>query len=740
MSLITLNNLGELPRPKFKYITSTEEALKHLEFIEKHPVMEIDTETTGLDPFTDKVVLLQIGVDGQPFVFDVREGNVDINIFRNLLESNNNLKLLQNALFDAKMLKSNFGITIKRLYDTMLAEQLLFLGLKPEANLQYLVAKYLRLYMPKDIATSFKDYYQEYSERQLVYAANDVVILKDIYNLQLKQLKNKNLIRAAKLEFDFVRALSEIELNGMLLDVNKWRDILKDIEIERDKVGIQLQQILGETSSQNTLFGVSLINLDSPIQLVKALNKLGINVESTDVKALKKYSNNPVIKLLLEYRKYEKFLTTYGEALIERIHPKTGRLHSDFKQMVDTGRLSSSNPNLQNIPSEKIYRACFIARPGHKLITSDMSQAELRILAAYSKDPVFLEAFEKGLDLHARTAADLFGVTYEEVLADKKLPDDDPNKKHYRSHVKALNFGLCIKEGTEILTVNGLVPIESIKLGDVIIHDVGQGEVIDFKFMGYKKTVCLELDNGYKLVATPDHIVKVISNNIYMDKAIKDLNKFDLVRVMDFNNLVIKTSGIKSIMNDGTYRVYDISVNNHPYYIANGVVVHNCYGLTKVGLALRLGVSEEKAQKLIDQYFAKYTKVAKWLEAAGKFALQNGYSLSRSGRRRHYKIPNPSDPEYNRLKGHIERQGKNMPIQSTNADTIKQAMIYIVDRIDKAKLLSTVHDEVIVETKEEDAEEVAHEVSKALCDGFAEFVPEVQMKADAVIENYWSKD
>lgn len=602
--------------------------------------------------------------------------------------------------------------------------------------------------MPKDIATSFKDYYQEYSERQLVYAANDVVILKDIYNLQLKQLKNKSLIRAAKLEFDFIRALSEIELNGMLLDVNKWRDILKDIEIERDKVGIQLQQILGETSSQNTLFGVSLINLDSPIQLVKALNKLGINVESTDVKTLKKYSNNPIIKLLLEYRKYEKFLTTYGEALIERIHPKTGRLHSDFKQMVDTGRLSSSNPNLQNIPSEKIYRACFIAQPGHKLVTCDMSQAELRILAAYSKDPVFLEAFEKGLDLHARTAADLFGVTYEEVLADKKLPDDDPNKKHYRSHVKSLNFGLV-------------------------------------------------------------------------------------------------------------------------------------YGLTKVGLAIRLGVSEEKAQKLIDMYFSKYTRVAKWLEAAGKFALQNGYALTRSGRRRHFRIPEPSDPEYNRLKGHIERQGKNTPIQgclvndtiidnkwyieelvgkaiylsndniaygvysgkkdvwilklsngqklgitlnhkipvltesgividkllidvdihsdlllipvdfsrcnsmnlfsnmknyetcriigyeykgiekvydlicdayphyytangilthNSNADTIKQAMVYIVDRIDKAKLLSTVHDEVIVEAKEEDAEEIAHEVSKALCDGFAEFVPEVQMKADAVIEDYWTKD
>jgi len=149
-----------------------------------------------------------------------------------------------------------------------------------------------------------------------------------------------------------------------------------------------------------------------------------------------------------------------------------------------------------------------------------------------------------------------------------------------------------------------------------------------------------------------------VIGNIYL----KELAKYDKFFNFIYQNNIVPLP-VKEISYSGFKDVYDISVNNHQYFLANGVVVHNCYGLTKVGLAVRMGVSEEKAQKLIDQYFSKYTRVAKWLEAAGKFALQNGYALTRSGRRRHFRIPEPSDPEYNRLKGHIERQGKNTPIQ-----------------------------------------------------------------------------
>ena len=115
----SVSNLRDLPDPKYKYITSTEEALRHIEFIERHPI-------TGLDPLKDKVVLLQIGVHGKAYVFDVRDGMVDANVFKPLLEGNENLKLIQNTVFDYEMLKTNFGIELNRIYDTMLAEQLLY--------------------------------------------------------------------------------------------------------------------------------------------------------------------------------------------------------------------------------------------------------------------------------------------------------------------------------------------------------------------------------------------------------------------------------------------------------------------------------------------------------------------------------------------------------------------------------------------------------------------------------------
>jgi DNA polymerase-1 len=378
--------------------------------------------------------------------------------------------------------------------------------------------------------------------------------------------------------------------------------------IERDLLRTQISKTLSSTIDQTTLFGVSLLNLDSPIQLVKSLNTLGIPVESTDVKVLARYKDNPIVKSVLDYRKYEKFITTYGEALISKIHPKTGRLHTDFTQMVSTGRLSSRDPNLQNIPKEQRYRACFVSAPGYKFVTSDMSQAELRILAEYSRDPAFLEAYATGQDLHTRTACDMFDVTPEEVARDKKLKDNDPNKKGYRDATKAINFGLI-------------------------------------------------------------------------------------------------------------------------------------YGLTEVGLARRLGCSEKKARNLIDKYFNKYRKIKEHLDKSGKFAVINRYSTTISGRKRFYKLPEPSDPTFNKIRGSVERAGKNHPIQGSNACTIKQAMIYVVERIKNydARLLLTIHDELIVEVREDQAEEVSAIVSQSMVDGFAEFFKTVKMEADALIGDCWLK-
>lgn len=608
MSIVAGSGLAEMPIPVYKYVTSTEDALRDLEMLERHPIIELDLEATGLDPLVDRVVLLQIGIPGVSFVYDVRDGRVNPRVFKDIIEGTEQLKLDQNAVYEYEMLKSNFGMELNHVYDPMLAEQLLYLGLKPPANLQHMVAKYLSLNMEKDVALTFQKYDQEYQDFQKRYAANDVCVLRDIYNCQLPKLRQDGLMRVAKLEFDFIKALGEMELNGMLLDVTKWRELLDEKVIDRDRLGIQLTDAFGNAMDQVTLFGVSLLNLNSPAQILKCLHDIGIPAENTDEKELSKYKKNPIIQLLLEYKGHSKFISTYGESMIGRIHPSTGRLHTSFRQMVDTGRMSSSDPNLQNIPKEQKYRACFVARPGYKLITVDMQAAELRILAEYSKDPLWIKVFNEGKDLHTTLASYIYGITEEQVVLDKRLPDNDSNKRNYRDNSKAISFGIA-------------------------------------------------------------------------------------------------------------------------------------YGLTRVGLSIRLGISEDNAQDLIDKYFAKSNKVRDWLDRSAKFALMNRYSVSVSGRRRYYRLPPPSDPTFNKLKGHVERQGKNMPVQSGNVDTIKQSMNFCVDRIKNydARLLLSVHDEIIVECREDQVEEVKPIVENSVIDGFAEFFSLVKMKADAKVGNCWMK-
>jgi len=175
---------------------------------------------------------------------------------------------------------------------------------------------------------------------------------------------------------------------------------------------------------------VSLINIDSNLQLKKALNRQGLSLTSTAVAELEKHKGLPVIDALLAYRKAQKFISTYGETLIAKINAITGRVHTRFNQMVSTGRMSSSDPILQNIPKKQKYRSCFVAADGYSLVTADMSGAELRILGNMSSDPIFIECFRDDIHLHTRTMEEINGIQLEQVSTDM------------RNSAKAINFGL----------------------------------------------------------------------------------------------------------------------------------------------------------------------------------------------------------------------------------------------------------------------------------------------------------
>jgi len=944
---------------KYNYTKEPSEAEKFIQILSKYPVIALDIEATSLDPFEAKPLLLQISSPYKCYIFDLRYLNYEL--FRNLLESDQ-LKLFQNVKYDYKILKQCCGLNLNNIYDTMLAEQLLHLGLYTRASLEYLALKYLNIKMEKAIRSSFIDFRGDFSEKQLEYAARDALVLFDIYNLQCPKLEEYDLVHVSNLEFEFVKPLAHIELNGMKLDSEKWLKISKEYEKRCNEVAEKLADKLGRFVPQQTLFGASPINLDSPDQLLKVLRLMGYNLNNTSKKSLSEYSNDPLIKEILGYREYSKAVTTYGEIFLKNIKDKTGRIHSDFRQLVATGRVSCSSDygaGLQQIKKDSDFRSCFIAEDGYDIITSDYSQMELRILADYSNDSTFIEAFKHNEDIHAKTASVVFKVPIDLVLKDDDLDDHDPSKVGYRYKAKAINFGLCLSGDSNVITDRGIIPIKEVKIGDVIANDLGHNKVIDFKCTGIKKIVKLILQYGYSLELTEDHIVKVIDGNgKYVDKRVADLSSLDKVCiklgsdlfpdkefvffsdyvigkrtnykhmnlpktvdirfaaflglfvaegslikkkktsayyssvVFGFSNknsefidctkklfsglfgkrcfiteydTVVKLSihsvrfanwladvcGLDSKLNktcsvkipecikrspkkvqqefvkwlfegDGTIKcngnnykieyssksrklvedlqllllnfgilstitydsrkdypteryyvlsilanfndlfmanfgfvsslknskaknsakyqcssyfigsyvdklehiiknfkvskqlkdrfykaryadeigniylselskydkffkfifennivplpivelkscglkeVYDISVDEHPYYLANGVVVHNCYGLTEFGLSSRLGCTKEQARQIIEDYFAGCPGIKKFLEDTARKAVENKYVESISGRKRFFRLPPKESDEYEFEKNSVERKAKNMPIQ-----------------------------------------------------------------------------
>lgn len=589
----------------YDFITNTDSLVRILPDLSETQTLSVDTEGTSLDPYSSKLLLVQIATDTRSYVIDAQK--VDLSPLKAVLESERPLKILQNAKYDYAVLKVGTGISLGSIYDTMIAERLITNGISREISLRALVEKYIGVRIDKTIRDEFSDPKNaalrgKFSEQQLEYAARDVHFLLDIFKKQYRALIQEGLVETAKLEFKTVPVVAEMELKGFLIDQKKWRIYLAELEEKRNQINKEIQLELRSLSSftQVDLFGneIDAINLDSPLQLLEAFKKMGVELPNTSEATLQK-TDHPLAKRLLDYRQYEKMITSFGESILEKINPKTGRIHPDFMQLgADTGRFACNNPNLQQIPADSGFRSCFIAAPGYKLVTADYSQIELRIMAEVSQDPVFLEAYLTEMDLHTLTASQMFRVPAEQV--DKKM----------RFQAKSINFGLM-------------------------------------------------------------------------------------------------------------------------------------YGRGATSLSLQIGTSVEEAKSLLDIYFKTYQGVKKWLDKTGRDAVRNGYCRTLGGRKRIFILPDRDNPEYQRLIGSIERQGKNTPIQGTSADITKYALIFLHDEIKKhnldAHLISTVHDEIITEAREDIADKVAKIVEDQMVRAGKVLLKSCPVKVEVTIADSWSK-
>jgi DNA polymerase I-like protein with 3'-5' exonuclease and polymerase domains len=403
------------------------------------PVIGMDTETTGFDPYRSRIRLLQIAVPDHNLVIDLfKIRALDHPILRQAMRSTEQVKVLHNAKFDLKMLLHHGGIEVRGVFDTLLASKLIAAGAGDISHgLAAVSERYLGEQVDKTAQSS--SWSGQLSEEQLEYAAKDAELMLPLKRELEARLQELQMTEVAALEFDCVLPIAAMELAGMSIDRECWLKQAQSAQEAHDILSVELKQALAEGIEQLSLFGEPEINLDSPSQIIDALARMGIKVEGTRSWQLQPIARgHPVVNKLLEYRTVQKALSSYGPPLLDHISPVTGRLHPDFRQIgASGGRMSCSDPNLQQIPNTPEYRTCFRAPAGRKLVIADYSQIELRILADWSQDAALVKALASGEDLHCATASQMLGVRIDAV------------SKEQRAAAKQLNYGLMYGLGPQ---------------------------------------------------------------------------------------------------------------------------------------------------------------------------------------------------------------------------------------------------------------------------------------------------
>ncbi|HAM52502.1 MAG TPA: DNA polymerase I [Nitrospiraceae bacterium] len=405
-----------------------------------------DTEVSGRHPFVDTIVGISLSNEENkgyyiPFGHAAPETQNQIkkdaalNALSILFENGSIAKIGHNLKYDLMMLRHE-GMTVKgTLYDTMLASYLLNPN-KPSHSLQDVSFEHLsyRKRTFQEVLGKRASFAEVSIEEATAYAAEDAALAFELKELLFEKIKDEGMEKLyLDIEMPLIRVLMDVEEAGFKVDDIRLHDMSKELARELDAIQRRIYFLAGEE-----------FNINSPKQLSRVLfHTLGLKPGkktktgfSTEVGVLEDLAeSHDLPKEILDYRSLSKLKSTYTDVLPYLINPQTGRIHTSFNQTVTaTGRLSSSDPNLQNIPIRgewgRRIREAFIAEDGSVLISADYSQIELRILACLSNDQGLIDAFFSGIDVHTRTASEIFSVSMEMVT------------QEMRRTAKTVNFGV----------------------------------------------------------------------------------------------------------------------------------------------------------------------------------------------------------------------------------------------------------------------------------------------------------
>ncbi len=432
--------------PHQYHIAQTDEELNQLiKLLLEQTEICFDTETSQLESTEASIVGLSFAWNSHegyyiPFPNDDAESKKILEKFRPVFESESITKIGQNIKYDLNIIK-NYGLDLKGpIFDTMLAHYLIEPDLRH--GMDYLSGIYLN-YEPVSIETLIgKKGKNQLSMRDVPlekikeYAAEDADITLQLKQKLAPELIDKNALELFNnIEIPLVHVLSDMEMEGIRINSDFLNAYSKELEIEIQKLEKRIIELAGVP-----------FNISSPKQLGEVLfehlkldpkaKKTKTGQYQTGEDILQGLSEHEIARCILDVRQLQKLKSTYVDALPTMINPKTGRIHSSFNQAVAaTGRLSSNNPNLQNIPirsdrGKEIRKAFIPKNEDYVLLSADYSQIELRIIAAIANEENMIEAFKQGYDIHQATAAKVFGKPIEEVTSDE------------RRNAKAVNFGL----------------------------------------------------------------------------------------------------------------------------------------------------------------------------------------------------------------------------------------------------------------------------------------------------------
>ena len=463
-----------------------------LELLKPLKVVGLDTETEGFDPYTKKLLSLQLG--NRDFQVVVDCCTVDVRHYKEFLESDRTF-LGWNLKFDLRFLYRH-SIYPRKVYDGYLAEKLLWLGYPSgihSLSLKSAGESYLGVELDKTVRG--KIHYEGLSTEVIQYGANDVKYLEDIILKQYEELRKKELTQAIRVENRFVLPLAYMEHCGIKLDETKWRAKMdKDNKKYREATEALNKWVVQYFPQDSRFTHIDLqgdlftgfntepqciVNWDSPKQVIPLFKSLGFNLETKD-KATGKMKDSIDAKVIepqkevsdiapiyLEYKAAAKVVGTYGENFLDQINPVSRRIHTSFQQMgADTTRITSGGKdknnkieyvNLLNLPSDEETRACFVAEPGNRWISIDYSGQETYLMASIANDEAIIKELTEGSgDIHSLTAY----MSYQEIPRDTPIKDIKKKFHNLRQEAKGIEFAINYGGDANTIHQNKGIPME----------------------------------------------------------------------------------------------------------------------------------------------------------------------------------------------------------------------------------------------------------------------------------------